>query len=494
MGVGQSQSRRGVQHGFRLFAANVFWHSLNLIVSYGIAFVTSIVVARSLGPRGAGIVSYLTWLTDTGALLTGLGYVRALERFLSERLGGGRPDLLSPVLWQCFTAIFRVSLFTGVLCALIASWSLSPKGEWHPGYFLIVPVLVIGGALWVATQAASRGLYDFRSLSAAVMVRALGQLLLWYILLNLGVSLLWLFIVHGCLTAVTLLYVGSGNGMWRAMRGPRRDPDQSQRIFEYAMRVSLVVIADVIVWQRSELFFLARYADTSSMAFFSIAAGFSMVITRLPQGITAVLFPVFARRRGQGRSGEAKALFVMSTRWICAVSVPLAVLAHSFVEPAVLFMYGQSFSDVAPLAKILVWSAAVAPMGSPAASYLYTADKERFFVLLAPISIVINVALAWVLCWRLGALGAAWANMLSQLFVTSTTLGYLWLKEKLSLPIVDLLRISALSALYFVFCRHLSHSGLLGFVGCIVLAGVYLLALIALGVFREELKELEGAQ
>ncbi len=485
------QPSRGSER--RAFASNVVWHALNLVVGYGIALATSIIVARGLGPHRAGIVSFVTWLTDTGSLLGGLGYVRAVERFIAEKQGQARSDLVPPIIRYCLGSIFRLSVLTGLGCTAIAWWSLTRSADWMPGYAPIVMLLVIAGGLWTGVQAASRGFYDFRSLAVAVVFRAASGALVWYVLIRAGAHLLSLFLSGLILTALSATWLARRTGLISLLRAHSTiDATLHTRVRQYAYRVSIVLVADVIVWQRSELFFLSRYASPSAMAFFSIAAGLSMLIARLPQSLTAVIFPVFARRVGQGRENEARRLYEMSTRWVFALSMLLGTGALAFSETLVGKLYGDQFRDAVPLMRILIVAAVIAPLGSPAASYLYTTDRERFYVALAPVSVSINLGLAWGLCATMGATGAAWANMLSQSFVTVTTVLYLWVREGMRVPLGDFLRILTAAVLYYVLCRLISPWGIAGILGGIGLAVLYVFLLFALGVFKRELAQIRG--
>jgi len=479
------------QSGPLAFASNVLWHAVNLIIGYGIALLTSIIIARGLGPHRTGIVSYLTWLTDTGSMLGGLGYVRAVERFVAEKQGEKRPHLLPPIVRYCLGAIFRLSLISGVAGSALAWWSLSRSGDWVAGYAPVILLLVLVGGLWIGIQAVTRGLYDFRSLALAVIGRATGGALIWYLLIRLQAEIIWFFLVALLLTGLCAAWLASKTGTTVMVKNATPiDKALRDRVRKYARRVSLVIVADTIVWQRSELFFLSRYSDPSSMAFFSIAAGFSMLVARLPQSLTAVIFPVFSRRMGEGRESEARHLYEMCTRWVFAISLLLGSAALAFAECLIRILYTNQFADVVPLLRILVVAAIIAPLGSPAASYLYSTDKERFYLVLAPFSVTVNVALAWLLCSRWGASGAAWANMVSQSLVTIVALAYLWIWEGMKLPVSDFARIAVVAAAYFVVCRLIAPWGLMGILGGAILAAVYFALLLALGVFREELRQI----
>src|SRR5439155_5786907 len=77
----------------------------------------------------------------------------------------------------------------------------------------------------------------------------------------------------------------------------------------FLLPLSIVAVLDVIVWDRSEVFFLGLYASSEEIAYYSLVFGLATRIMIIPGIAVGALLPAFAALHGQGEPEEFRALY-----------------------------------------------------------------------------------------------------------------------------------------------------------------------------------------
>ena len=77
---------------------NTVFSSVGMYTEYVLGMVTSIFIARHLGPDGFGAYGAVIWLVAMGVATTNSGTATAAIKFIAELRGAGREELI-PELW-----------------------------------------------------------------------------------------------------------------------------------------------------------------------------------------------------------------------------------------------------------------------------------------------------------------------------------------------------------------------------------------------------------
>ena len=73
---------------------NTFFSSVGLYTEYVLGMLTSIIIARHLGPDGFGAYSLVIWLVAVGVATTNSGTASAAIKFVAELRGSGRTEMI----------------------------------------------------------------------------------------------------------------------------------------------------------------------------------------------------------------------------------------------------------------------------------------------------------------------------------------------------------------------------------------------------------------
>ena len=87
---------------------NTMFSSVGIYTEYVLGMLTSIFIARHLGPAEFGAYSAIIWLVAMGVAMTNAGTASAVIKFVAELRGAGREDL---ILWPVLSVASIVFLY-----------------------------------------------------------------------------------------------------------------------------------------------------------------------------------------------------------------------------------------------------------------------------------------------------------------------------------------------------------------------------------------------
>ena len=77
---------------------NTLFSTVGIYTEFFLGMLTSILIARHLGPHDFGSYSLIIWLVAIGVAVTNSGTAGAAIRFIAELRGGGNAQLIEPLL------------------------------------------------------------------------------------------------------------------------------------------------------------------------------------------------------------------------------------------------------------------------------------------------------------------------------------------------------------------------------------------------------------
>ena len=95
--------------------SNTFFSSVGMYTEYVLGMLTSIIIARHLGPDGFGTYSLVIWLVAVGVATTNSGTASAAIKFVAELRGAGHLEQIPYVLSYLRTAqrVFMLFVLAG---------------------------------------------------------------------------------------------------------------------------------------------------------------------------------------------------------------------------------------------------------------------------------------------------------------------------------------------------------------------------------------------
>jgi O-antigen/teichoic acid export membrane protein len=354
---------------------------------------------------GLALVLILTALSDLGLQtilakdVVETGWIRrtVLDTVITRRL-----------LWATVGAVLLIVLY------MVATRERS----------LTVPFLfslsIVGSALYNPTITAYRATGNIRlEVISEIGSRAV-------VLIGGG---LWVF-AGGGIIAVAVAYsaVGVAIGLidYVFVRG-KSEPEPSNRpLPSFSLRASTpFALANTVgaVYQRIDSYLVALLRGTAAAGIYGASYRFQDMNVILPTALGQLALSEAAGKDPRTRLSIAKRVAAQSLLLAIVPAVGFSV----FAEPLLVFLFGQRYATAAPIVVVLMISTlpgatAVALQGLTAVT-----DPKRFAAATAG-SLVMNVVANLILIPSFSGLGAAWANVISQTFMTAAFYWALWRK------------------------------------------------------------------
>jgi O-antigen/teichoic acid export membrane protein len=396
------------------------------------AVISSVIVARCLGPAQTGNYSLAAFTVLTIGQLAALGGPLVITRAVAEdnlrAMPFGTANLIRlSVRWSALSVAGAVGIG-----GLAVATGLADR-------FIGTEQLLIGGTLvaYVATAYGSALLAGRQEFRRLLLISASGTALQ-----IVGATLVAVLApsISAFLTALLIGLVFQAALLWRIASSWRQEgstPSGAERssLRRDVILISSISVLDTVVLQRTEVFALAALSTNRQVAYFSLA---SALVTRsmafLPGAVASVLLPRFSA------SSDMRGEYSVSMRWCALASVPLAgwfIAAGSLIVDT---MYGPSFHGLTPVVVVVAVAAVVTGFGAVGGSAAYaTRNHPRILVVQAACA-VLNVVLALLLCARYGALGAAYAGSIAQVLGVVVGIRFLQRAANLHPPWSPILR------------------------------------------------------
>jgi O-antigen/teichoic acid export membrane protein len=366
-------------------------------------FLTAVIVARSLGPEGKGIVALLAGLTAVVVSLTSLGITSgAAVLYKQKRLADG--EILGSVLALTVASFVMVAALYLLLSetfarAFLGDTQLANAHQLWVALSLVMVIpsalLSVGDVLLIADD--EMGKYALRSIGTALV----GVALTWLLVLGFHMGITGVLISQPLagLFGVALLW------FWLARRGAMRDLRFSWAAARALLHIGLQqygLALVALVAKRFDVFIIASLLSVQDAGYYSMAILIPNVLLNIPR---ATMWPLVASLSGGG--SHSQIVFARASR----VQVLLMLLLSAAVFPLAPILvdvaFGPAFMPAAdPMRWALVGLCAV-PVTIAVNAFLTARGRPGLSILSAAVGTGIQIALNFLLVPRWGVSGSA---------------------------------------------------------------------------------------
>jgi O-antigen/teichoic acid export membrane protein len=435
-------------------AKNAGWYGLESVISIVVTMFTSVVIARILGPSKMGYIIYVIWVADVANRLGGLGIPATMRKYMAEYLGKG--DWGTARHTYLYTLRLQMCV-AGLATACVLMWVVYDANTEYRWAAVCIAVSVWPAMVNSISAQANIAAEQLRANLPASLASILTFLLCVMLTVFLHGGVLG-FAASMLVMRMTDFAVRLVPTLRRILLWSRADTlpaGLEKRMFSFAAQSVTSTLLALVVWDRSEFFFLKHMcADIRQVAFYSVA--FSMAERLLLSASIfgtatgATIFAQYGRDRSRNPDIAASAF-----RYLAMSSVPLHVIVSALAGPALLLLYGNQYSGavlVATLAPILCLPKAFL---EPARNLLQSEDRQGIVIWATAIAGIVDLGVAWLLIPTLGAVGACIGSGAGQI----TAIGILWganiLLFKVRIPWLFVLKITCTSSIAAVLSHYL---------------------------------------
>jgi O-antigen/teichoic acid export membrane protein len=383
--------------GLHTFAASV--------VSIPIGFLTSIVIARTLGPSNKGVFDLATASASLLALVLGFAMPAGITYAVARGLAAPR-------------RVRRLVLAAGVGQAVLgylllvaadripALGAVLPSGD-STAIQVLVPLLAAAAAIGTSLKAIMLGQERF---ATANWIDVGGR-----ILALVGVVVLAIVIDRSSLTPAAVIAVSLAASIVMAVvfavAGVRGTPRGGPLAITKGMRIAVPsYVANILQFlnYRLDLFLVAFFRTTAEVGLYALAATLAQMLWLVSNAMATVLFPrVASDTEARDVTLDRTAFF---SRFSLASTLVLGVVLAVIADPFLRIVYGSQYEAAAvPILLLLPGIVVFAPVNVLSA-HLAGSGRPEINLAVSGASLVVTVALDLVLIPPFGMSGAAAAT------------------------------------------------------------------------------------
>jgi O-antigen/teichoic acid export membrane protein len=397
-------------------------------VGQGLAFLTSIVVGRTLGVQGFGEYAAIMALVFVIGLTIEAGMEAVVTRDVA-RDPTQAPQLLLSSLIVKGTFAALVALF---LAAPLVAAALAPSPG-SVGAVQIAGVLIALNAANSSFSAVFRGWGRMNYVLAINVSGSALQLLGAFAVLSLTRSVAALI---AWLAAVQLFELALGIALFR--RGAPAPIEHTGRLLSLptarallksGLPFALAGIMTALV-TRVDLFLVEALRGAGQVGIYSVAQRLHELLALAPNSFFGALFPALATAHAAGGLGASSATYSVAARRMAAAGLVGALVGLVFADVLVSWTFGPAYADSVPVLRIM--SVLLIPLlvNRTTTAHLYATHREGLANRLVAMNLVLRAALGYLLVSLWGVLGAALAVLLAE---CATLLVY-WAIGAMSMP------------------------------------------------------------
>lgn len=389
-----------------LVAFSMFWGQ---VLATFVAGISSIILARLLGPEGYGRYSLAPTITSLLTLGTGFGTTVALTREVSRAAAQGASDSAA----QLVSLTLRFNLLTS-LCAAAVGFTLTDhfslvllnRPDLAPLARLTLPLVFIN-ALFNVASAALLGVGDAKALALLPITRDVVRSVASPLLaLEFGCEGAVLGLVAGH-TAAALLGLALLKKRFRAVGAAPWRELQPLLGYGIPLYTSTALSTALATYQNSITAWVATDEEVGNL---KVAANFVGILQLFSFPISSALFPAFSKLERE----EAERAFRYAAKYSALVLAPAGAFAIAASRDLVRLIYGSAYALAPAYLSIqaigLVWSG----LGSAVlASFFQGIGETRVPFTATLISTALFVPLSAALAFKLGIYGILIATLLS---------------------------------------------------------------------------------
>lgn len=389
---------------------NTLFSSVGLYTEYVLGMLTSIIIARHLGPEDFGAYSMVIWLVAMGVAITNSGTASAAIKFVAELRGSGREEMI-PVLLDSLRRAQRVFLLLVLLAGAALFFFAGGRVEAGMNRWMLLGFLVVAISLrssYMFNIGVAKGFENFRATAIVSLVSTplnLGLVIMvWFF--NAPVEWLLAVFVVSSFVFFLMSYRQVKPLMPVRKSGIKLPEALSKRVRRHMGWTALTVSVGFLAASEMEVLFLNLYADSHAAGQFKVAYQLGQGAALLVPGVFgALLLPMMANALSQGREVAGRR-FIASTGYLSLLAMPLVAFGAVFSSTVIHLLYGNAYDLAGTAFAFCLAAASISTITQGGSSLLISADRQRSILLLVIGCALLKVLLDAVLIARFGLSGA----------------------------------------------------------------------------------------
>lgn len=391
--------------GFQKYSRSTLWMLVARMLSMGVSLLTTIFIARTLGPGNFGQLSYAISFVGIFSFIASLGIDNVLYRELIKY-----PDKRKEFLGSAF--IIRLCAGTTTAISIVLSAILFSQDDVSMVLIFILSATFIFNSINIINyEFQARVKSKYPSIILLTVTLTLNILKVLVIFFDKGVIFLTLVLLLEPILYGTLYWI-----FYESKLGERvLDWKFDKRIAITLLKDSWPLIfsaAFALIYSRIDQVFIKHMIDVQAVGIYDSAVRIAEVWYFIPSIIITSLFPAIVNAKIASEKIYHSRLIRLGLLLIL-LSSGAAILTTIFAPFIIKILYGAAFMNGVIILQVYVWSGIAIALGNLVNNYLITENYRRILFLVYLIPTISNVVLNLIWIPQYGLVGSAYATLVS---------------------------------------------------------------------------------
>lgn len=362
-----------------------------------------------LGPEGIGLWAAAISITGILQVVVNFGLGTLLTREVTKA-----PLMTLRLFWT--TLKIRWLLACGCFLFLLGFVSVSGYPELDRAVILVMALAIFIEGTSMACDGVLQAHEKVQYQSIGQIASAILYFALGWVWLDAGYGIMgvvWANLVSRVARLAImapLMFLNTGPWQWRPHGADH--PVSLKWMMKLGLPMFLATTFGIIYSQVDSVM-LKSMVDNTANGIYSQGRQAFLNLSMLPSMFGFALFPAM-QRAGQESPGDARRIGERALRYILAAMLPLTLFL-TFTATPIIFWFGQgeSFIDSVAVMQIVVWGLPLTAAATVFNRLLITAEKEKLFITIGLVPMLLNVGLNWMFIPRYTYFGASLATLVS---------------------------------------------------------------------------------
>ncbi len=372
-----------------------------LIIGFG--FVTSVLIARTLGPEGRGMFAMAVTIGVLGVQLTNLGLHGANTYYVARDT-----NLLSALLGNSLIVSFTLGTIISLLAGLFF-WIYPSLAPIHGTLLLMALAWTPLGLAYLLFQSLLLGVDNVRTYNRIELATKLFYFgLLGVIILSNQVTPEVVF--GGTLLALFVRFAWSYFSLSAKIN---HAVSCSVNLFRKSMRYGVKSYFGSLFsffLLKIDLLMINNMLGTKEAGYYDIAINLAELVFILPEIVAIILFPKLCATK---TTIEKWKIARQTGFWLAGIMLVICGLAALFAEPAIEILFGSPFLPSLLPFLILIVCKYVLTLNLIFNNFVVSIHIPWTSIPFSFCLVVSNIILNLIMIERFGMVGAAWATTIS---------------------------------------------------------------------------------
>ena len=390
--------------GVQRHTRNLSWMFFAKIISMVIAFIATAYIARNLGPKNYGELSYAISFVGLFAFLASLGIEQILYRDTIRY-----PEKRNAYLGTAIAIRVVASLVTAFLC-IFSAMILSPKDVSLLLIVIISLTFVCGSFSLLSMEFQADAMSKYPSIFSVFVVIILNIIKILVIYFDKGVIYLaGVILLEPILYSCMYMYLRSK--YYGTLENLKFDKQIALQVLKDSFPL-IFASAFFMIYARIDQVMIKNMMSAEFVGLYDAAVRMSEISYFIPNIIVAALFPAIVNAKKTSDELYFKRIKKLLFT-LLAVSICIAIVTTFLSEHLTLIIFGAGFIATIPILQIYVWSNVGAALNLLVQQVLISENLTKNVSITIFFGMITNVALNFVMIPMYGMAGAAVASLIS---------------------------------------------------------------------------------